>query len=114
MSLDTQKKRGKELQGTEEKQNANPLILGGIYHFTFYKPGNASAEKESLIDQSPGGDWIQRHQENFRLATTLQVLQQRNFNPVSSDRYHQLGRRAAIIRHAKGCSWSGSNSQNRH
>lgn len=76
MSLDThtKKKRGKELQGTEEKQNANPLIWGGIYHFTFYKPGNASSRKErSLIDQSPGGDWIQRHQENFRLATTLQV-----------------------------------------
>lgn len=76
MSLDTHThtKRGKELQGTEEKQNANPLILGGINHLTFYKPGNASSRKErSLIDQSPGGDWIQRHQENFRLATTLQV-----------------------------------------
>lgn len=72
MSLDTHKKEGKELQGTEEKQNANPLILGGIIT-TFYKPRKCLQQKRKKFnDQSPGG-WIQRHQENFRLATTLQV-----------------------------------------
>ena len=91
------------MQGTEEKQNANPLILGGIYHLEYIlqtrkclqqkrKKFNRSASGRRLDSKAPG-----KFQTGYHIAS----VETENLTPVGTDRYHQSGRRAAIIKHPK-------------
>lgn len=75
------------MQGTEEKQNANPLILGGIYHLEYIlQTRKCLQQKRKKFNRSVSGRRLDsKAPENFQTGHHIASVETENLTPVGSN-----------------------------